>query len=29
LEQWIRNHRTEWERKLDRLGAFLKEEDQA
>jgi DNA-binding transcriptional ArsR family regulator len=29
LEQWIRNHRTLWERKLDRLGAFLAEEEQA
>jgi DNA-binding transcriptional ArsR family regulator len=29
LEQWIRNHRTLWERRLDRLGAFLAEEDQA
>jgi DNA-binding transcriptional ArsR family regulator len=26
LEQWIRDHRTAWERKLDRLGAFLIEE---
>jgi DNA-binding transcriptional ArsR family regulator len=29
LEQWIRNHRTVWERRLDRLGALLEEEDQA
>jgi DNA-binding transcriptional ArsR family regulator len=29
LEQWIRNHRTLWERRLDRLGAFLAEEDEA
>jgi DNA-binding transcriptional ArsR family regulator len=29
LELWIRNHRTIWERKLDRLGALLDEEDQA
>jgi len=28
LEQWTRDHRTAWERKLDRLGAFLAEEDQ-
>jgi DNA-binding transcriptional ArsR family regulator len=28
LEQWTRDHRTVWERKLDRLGAFLAEEDQ-
>jgi DNA-binding transcriptional ArsR family regulator len=27
LEQWIRDHRTAWERKLDRLGAFLAEEE--
>src|SRR5215469_1179153 len=26
LEQWIRSHRTIWERKLDRLGALLEEE---
>src|SRR4051794_23062922 len=25
LEQWIRDHRTTWERRLDRLGAFLEE----
>jgi DNA-binding transcriptional ArsR family regulator len=29
LEQWIRNHRTIWERRLDRLGALLEEDDQA
>jgi DNA-binding transcriptional ArsR family regulator len=28
LEQWIRNHRTAWERKLDRLGALLEDEDE-
>lgn len=28
LEQWIRDHRSAWERKLDRLGAFLAEEDE-
>lgn len=28
LEQWIRDHRTAWERKLDRLGEFLAEEDE-
>ena len=28
LEQWIRDHRTAWERKLDRLGALLGEEDE-
>ncbi len=27
LEQWIRDHRTAWERKLDRLGELLAEED--
>jgi DNA-binding transcriptional ArsR family regulator len=27
LEQWVRDHRTAWERKLDRLGAILAEED--
>jgi DNA-binding transcriptional ArsR family regulator len=29
LEQWIRDHRVAWERKLDRLGQFLAEEDEA
>ena len=28
LEEWIRAHRTAWERKLDRLGEMLDEEDQ-
>lgn len=28
LERWIRDHRTAWERKLDRLAQFLTEEDQ-
>ena len=28
LEQWIREHRTAWERRLDRLGALLEEEDE-
>ncbi len=28
LEQWIRDHRTVWERRLDRLGQFLAEEDE-
>lgn len=28
LEEWIRDHRTAWERKLDRLGKFLDEEDE-
>ena len=27
LEQWIRGHRTAWERRLDRLGALLEEEE--
>jgi DNA-binding transcriptional ArsR family regulator len=29
LKNWIRDHRTAWERKLDRLGEFLAEEDQS
>ncbi len=29
LEQWIRDHRTVWERKLDRLGEILGEEGNA
>jgi DNA-binding transcriptional ArsR family regulator len=28
LEDWVRAHRTTWERKLDRLGEFLAEEDE-
>ena len=28
LEQWIRDHRTAWERKLDRLGQMLAEDDE-
>ncbi len=28
LDHWTRDHQTAWERKLDRLGAFLAEEDQ-
>jgi len=27
LEQWIRDHRTAWERKLDRLRALLEEDE--
>ncbi len=27
LDQWVRNHRTAWERKLDRLGEVLGEEE--
>ncbi len=27
LDRWIRTHRTLWERRLDRLGAMLAEED--
>jgi DNA-binding transcriptional ArsR family regulator len=27
LEQWIRDHRTVWERKLDRLGDLLAEDE--
>jgi DNA-binding transcriptional ArsR family regulator len=29
LEQWTRDHRTAWERKLDRLGQLLDEEDES
>lgn len=29
LEQWIIYHRTEWEKRFDRLGQFLAEEDDA
>lgn len=28
LEQWIRDHRSLWERRLDRLSELLAEEDQ-
>lgn len=28
LERWIKDHRTIWERRLDRLGALLDEEDE-
>jgi DNA-binding transcriptional ArsR family regulator len=28
LERWIRDHRTAWELKLDRLGALLDEQDE-
>ena len=28
LEQWIRDHRTVWERRLDRLGALLEEAEE-
>ena len=28
LETWIRDHRSSWERKLDRLGEMLAEEDE-
>jgi len=28
LERWIHNHRTAWERKLDRLGQLFAEEDE-
>lgn len=27
LERWVKDHRTEWERKLDKLGAMLEEDD--
>jgi DNA-binding transcriptional ArsR family regulator len=29
LELWIRDHRAAWERKLDRLGQFLTEENES
>ena len=28
LQQWIREHRSTWERKLDRLGALLDEDQE-
>lgn len=28
LEQWIRDHRSAWERRLDRLGDLLTEDDE-
>ena len=28
LERWVSDHRTTWERKLDRLGELLAEEDE-
>ena len=28
LEQWIRDHRTVWERRLDRLGTLLEEHEE-
>jgi DNA-binding transcriptional ArsR family regulator len=27
LEQWVREHRTEWERRMDRLGKMLENRD--
>ena len=27
LEQWVREHRTEWERRMDRLGKMLENGD--
>jgi len=29
LEQWIKDHRSHWELRLDRLGEMLNEEDEA
>lgn len=26
LEQWVREHRTEWERRMDQLGELLEEQ---
>lgn len=28
LEQWVKGHRSQWERSLDRLGELLAEEDE-
>jgi len=28
LEQWVRDHRSAWERKLDRLGVLLESDDE-
>lgn len=28
LERWIRDHRTEWERRMDQLGKLLEEDSQ-
>ncbi len=28
LEQWVREHRTTWEQRIDRLGALLEEESE-
>jgi DNA-binding transcriptional ArsR family regulator len=27
LEKWVREHRTEWERRMDRLGELLEDEE--
>ena len=27
LEQWVRDHRTEWERRMDRLGILLENDE--
>jgi len=27
LEKWLRKHRTEWERRMDRLGELLEDEE--
>src|SRR5947199_5420981 len=29
LEQWIRDHRTAWERRLDRLASLLEDDEEA
>jgi DNA-binding transcriptional ArsR family regulator len=29
VEKWVKAHRTEWERRMDRLGELLEEEDGA
>jgi DNA-binding transcriptional ArsR family regulator len=27
LERWVRDHRTDWERRVDRLGQLLEEDE--
>ena len=29
IEDWVRAHRSNWERRLDRLGKFLEEDDKS
>jgi hypothetical protein len=28
LEEWVRQHRTEWERQMDRLGEVLEDKEE-